>query len=189
MRALVTMLALWQLAGCRATYDGPARTVNPQVFAGPGWLRAHKAAFVRAPNEDSCGPAVVAMMLAAHGMSVPTTMAAKGGASARELRDELRARSLRAFVVAGSVADLERELTAGRPVIVGTMKEVGDAQLAHFELVIAFQPVERNVVTLDPAVGLRMSSLQGFELEWSRAKHTAIVALPASSNNAAREEL
>jgi hypothetical protein len=122
------------------------------------------------------------MLLATRGMDRgDVAKAPPGGATARGLRDELRRHRMRAYVLDGTLVDLERELTAGRSVIVGTIKQVGDTQVSHFELVVALHRDQRRVVTLDPAAGLRESPLAGFEAEWARARHTTIVALPPAA--------
>jgi hypothetical protein len=187
MRAwIVVAIVAGGLAGC-AGYRGPARTISPAAIAGPGWLRADPMVFVAARDENDCGPAAVAMLLASRGMQRGAAWTAPaGGATARGLRDELRRHQLRAYVIDGLLSDLERELTAGRAVIVGTIKQLGGTQVSHFELVVALHPEQRRVVTLDPAAGLRESPLDGFESEWARARHTTIVALPATSAIATR---
>jgi hypothetical protein len=186
MRAafLVTAVIVCELAGCGG-YRGPARSISASAIAGAGWLRIDPIVFVAARDEDDCGPAAVAMLLASRGVDRREVGSAPhGGATAQVLREELRAHQLRAYVLDGTIADLERELTAGRAVIVGTVKQVGGTQVSHFELVVAFHRAQRRVVTLDPAAGLRESPLAGFESEWARARHTTIVALPPPAASA-----
>ena len=167
------------LAACAGGYQGPARTIRYDEVSGPGWLRAKAPTFVGARTDDDCGPATVAMLLAAHGISPsPTVHAPAGGASARSLRDELRAHQLRAFVIVGTTSDLEHELALARPVIVGTVKQVDGRPVQHLELVVALHPQQHVIVTFDPAAGVRRSPLAGFEDEWNGSKRTAIVALP-----------
>lgn len=178
MRPVAIVLAC-MVAACAGGYQGHARTIRYDEVAGPGWLRARAPMFVGARTADDCGPATVAMLLAAHGITVPSQLHAPvGGASARLLRDELRAHQLRAFVIAGTTADLEHELARARPVIVGTTKQVDGRAISHFELVVAIHPRDQVIVTFDPAAGVRRSPLSGFDAEWSGSKRTAIVALP-----------
>jgi hypothetical protein len=112
-----------------------------------------------------------------------TRSPSRGGLSALSLRTLLRQHGLRAFVIEGELADLEHELAAGRPVLVGTVKRVDKRRgRPHYEVVVALDPVQRKVVTLDPAVGWRQSSYDGFLSEWQPARRTAIVALaPAAT--------
>jgi ABC-type bacteriocin/lantibiotic exporter with double-glycine peptidase domain len=180
--ALVAAAIAAALAGaCTARYTGPARPFDPAELGDPGWIRVAGVPDVRQDGADRCGPAALAMVLAY--WRIPARLAGlrvrDGGLRARDLRAVLRDHGLRAFVIAGGVDDLHHELAAGRPVIVGTMKAVDRRTvLAHFEVVVAYHPADRRVVTLDPAAGWRVTPLDGFLLEWGAAKHTTIVALP-----------
>ena len=183
MRALALVIAagLALGAGCAPRYAGPARPFDPTELAAAGWVRVDGVPEIRQRRTDDCGPAAVAMVLGywrlaprLDGVAIP-----EGGMHARDLRGLLRDHGLRAFVIEGTFADLEHELGAGRPVIVGTLKPVSRKKaLAHYEVVVAYHPVERRVVTLDPALGWRVSPLDGFLLEWAASEHTTIVALP-----------
>ena len=63
----------------------------------------------------------------------------------------------------------------------GAANELEFHVLTHYEVVVAYHPERREVVTLDPAEGWRVSPLKGFELEWAASEHTAIVALPPAT--------
>lgn len=167
--------------GCASSYTGPARPFDPLELRGDGWVRVDGVPDIRQDDVDDCGPAVVEMVLGF--WRVPPRLGdldiPKGGMHAADLRILLRDHGLRAFVIEGTVDDLEHELAAGRPVIVGTMKPVDRRKvLAHYEVVVAYHPIERRVVTLDPAAGWRVTPLAGFLIEWGASEHTTIVALP-----------
>jgi hypothetical protein len=153
VRAIAIALAVLAI-GC-AHYRGTSRPIDARRLAEP---------------------AVLAMMLAYH-QRAASDLRTADGASARELRAVLQARELDAYVLAGNRADLERELVARRPVIVGTIKEIGARRVPHFELVIAVHR-DGTVVTLDPAGGPRAMPASGFEAEWAGSGHTMIVAAP-----------
>jgi hypothetical protein len=167
-------------AGC-VRYTGPARDFDPVELRDPGWVRVRGVPEVRQDGVDDCGPAAAAMVLRywkraprLAGVAVP-----KGGMRADDLRGVLRDHGLRAFVIEGTVADLEHELAAGRPVIVGTMKAVSRKKVrSHYEVVVAYHPAEKRVVTLDPAAGWRVTPLDGFLIEWGATQHTTVVSLP-----------
>ena len=167
-------------AGC-VRYTGPARDFDPAELRDAGWVRVGGVPEVRQDGADGCGRAAAAMVLRywrltprLDGVVVPD-----GGLRAAEVRAVLRDHGLRAFVIEGTFADIEHELAAGRPVIVGTMKAVSRRKvLAHYEVVVAYHPVEQRVVTLDPAAGWRVTPVDGFLIEWGATQHTTIVALP-----------
>ncbi len=167
-------------AGC-VRYNGPARDFDPVELRGAGWVRVDGVPEVRQDDVDDCGPAAAAMVLRywrrtprLAGVEIP-----EGGMRAADLRGVLRDHDLRAFVIEGTFADLEHELAAGRPVIVGTMKAVSRKKVrSHYEVVVAYHPGEQRVVTLDPAAGWRVTPLDGFLIEWGATEYTTIVALP-----------
>jgi predicted double-glycine peptidase len=181
VRALIAaVLAAAIGAGC-ARYTGPARDFDPVELRDDGWVRVDGVPEVRQDGVDDCGPAALAMVLRywrldprLGDLEIP-----EGGMHAGDLRTVLRDHGLRAFVIEGSLADLEHELAAGRPIIVGTMKAVSRKKVrSHYEVVVAYHPVDKRVVTLDPAAGWRVTPLDGFLIEWGASEHTAIVALP-----------
>lgn len=185
--ALGLALAFVALAtpGC-VRYTGPAHAIEPStIVAGDGWERVPQMALVRQVGEADCGVAAVAMVLAR--WTRPTGLAEVKasappigrGLRAGQVRDLLRARGLRAFVIEGHIEDLEHEIAAGRPVVVGTLKQVSDRKArSHYEVVVAIHRERRRVVTLDPSLGWRESTYEGFESEWKLSGHTAIVTLP-----------
>jgi ABC-type bacteriocin/lantibiotic exporter with double-glycine peptidase domain len=185
-----TVLAVAALTcACMPRVHTPARDFDPAVLQkDDGWVRVHGVPKIRQHDVSDCGAAVAAMVLGFY--SFPVTVAdlareipiPQKGLAARDVRILLKKRGLRAYVIEGTVADLEHELAAGRPVIVGTTKAIDRRHiLTHYEVVVAYHPSKREVVTLDPAEGWRVSPLKGFELEWAASEHTAIVALPPAT--------
>jgi predicted double-glycine peptidase len=183
---LVVVALCAALAGGCVRYAGPARTISPSEIAeSDGWRRVPQMTLVRQQHDAECGVAAVAMVLgrwlgptdlASVLASVPTL---GKGLRARQIRDLLRARGLRSFVIAGTFADLEHEVSAGRPVVVGTLKRLSDRTArSHYEVVVAVHPERQLVVTLDPSLGWRQSSYAGFDSEWSLSGRTTIVTLP-----------
>jgi hypothetical protein len=180
-RGLALVIAAAIGAGCGVSYTGPARSFDPIELRDDGWIRVAHVPAVRQDGTDDCGPAAVEMVLGfwriaprlAH-VDVPD-----GGLRARDLRAVLRDHGLRAYVIAGTLDDLAHELAAGRPVIVGTMKAVSRRKVrSHYEVVVAYHPADRRVVTLDPAAGWRVTPLDGFLIEWGATEFTTIVSVP-----------
>ena len=174
--ALAALLA----AGC---YRGTAVDTAPDALArDPNWIRVELPE-VRQTGASDCGAAALASVL--DYWRRPTSLAAiedvvdtkHGGASLGELEQFARARGLDAFVINAEVSDLEHELGAGRPVIVGMIKPYRPGRgIAHYEVVIGYEPVRKRVLTFDPAHGLRENDLAGFLREWEPAKRVALVA-------------
>ena len=170
-----------------ACYAGTARSVSPSqasaFAADPSWVVVQDVPFVAQQADEDCGPAALAMVLGRFG--VPVTLAdvtsaappKDGGVRAGDLRDFARAKGLEAFVVAGTFDDLFGELGRGRPVLVGLAKPMtGGRGLAHYEVVVAINRRARQLLTLDPAAGLRQNSLEGFAREWAPTGRVTLIA-------------
>jgi ABC-type bacteriocin/lantibiotic exporter with double-glycine peptidase domain len=170
-----------------ACYAGSARSVSPRqasaLAADPSWIVVREVPFVAQQADEDCGPAALAMVLVRFG--VPVTLAdvtfaappRDGGVRAGDLRDFARAQGLQAFVVAGTFDDLFGELGRGHPVLVGLAKPmIGGRSRAHYEVVVAINRRARQLLTLDPAGGLRENSLEGFAREWAPTGRVTLIA-------------
>ena len=182
--------ALWLgLSGAlvSACYAGSARSISPSqasaLTADPAWLVVRDVPFVPQRGDEDCGPAALAMVLGRLGVPVTRADVASAappgdkGVRAGDLRDFARARGLQAFVVAGTFDDLFGELARGNPVLVGLAKPMtGGRALPHYEVVVAISRRAREVLTLDPARGLRENSLEGFAREWAPTGRVTLIA-------------
>jgi len=183
MRGRLLLTAALLLGGC-VRYVGGARAVTPGQLEGTGWIRASQVEVVRQRTITDCGLAAAAMV-AAHWQGPAASVEVmrrpvppKPGLRAVEVRELLASRGLAAYVIAGRFPDLEHELRAGRPVIVGTVKPQNDGRAnRHYEVVVALHPANRRVVTLDPRAGWRQWSYEAFDTEWSAARRTTIVTM------------
>lgn len=187
-RATRLALVVWALLGvlgttaCQLSYTGGARAVRPAEL-GDGWYRAAATPVVRQHHETDCGLAALAMVAGAWGRSwsvadlnrqlAPTERGIKLGA----LRDLARARGLDAYAIKGTSRDLEQELAAGRPVLLGLMLPYDRKRNAsHYEVAVAMNPQDGTVVTIDPASGdWRQRSRQVLDLEWKAAGFATLV--------------
>jgi ABC-type bacteriocin/lantibiotic exporter with double-glycine peptidase domain len=140
---------------------------------------------LRQHAEADCGAAAIAMVVSYWTRAAPAVLAAAlapvppTGLKARVLRDFAQSHGLAAFLVHGELADLEHELAAGRPVVVGLVKPQRKGVLTHYEVVVALHAQRAIVVTLDPAEGWRQNSLAGFLAEWRPAGQlTLVVSAP-----------
>lgn len=172
------------LAGC---YHGSARSVSPdQLTRERGWLLVQGVDLVKQRSDNECGAAALAMML--HRWSVPASTddivqgipAAKGEPiAAGVLRDFARHKGLQAFIIKGEMADLVKEVTANRPVMVGLVQRYSDKARAHYEVVTGINPTAKRVLLLDPGRGLREDGFDGFMSEWEPAGRMTLVIVPS----------
>ena len=175
-------VALASLTGCQLPYTGGARPVSPAQL-DTSWLRAAPTPVVRQKQESDCGLAALAMVAGAWGRHwslddlahriPPSEKGEKLGA----LRDLARDRGLDAFALRATPQDLQHELAAGRPVLLGLMLPFDRGHnRAHYEVAIAMNPKDGTVITIDPASGEWMRrSKDVLDLEWKSAGYPALV--------------
>jgi ABC-type bacteriocin/lantibiotic exporter with double-glycine peptidase domain len=181
----VALLAAALAAGC-ATVVPAGRPFAPARFMDePGWVAVRDVPLVRQRRPMDCGPAAAAMVLAYwdRAESVDAIRAAsrvpgERGVSAGALRDHLRSRGLEAYLIGGEVDDLERELLAGRPVLVGTVRRGDGGLVAHYQVVVGLHPERQEVVVHDPAEGSIIIALDVFQRRWLESRRLALLAFP-----------
>jgi ABC-type bacteriocin/lantibiotic exporter with double-glycine peptidase domain len=191
--ALVGLLALSSVSGC-ASYRGSSREASPAVLAQqPGWVRLDQVKLVRQKGIKDCGSAALSTVLRYLEPDGPAALDRAAidfnlreepgrGLSAGQLRDYARERGFDAFVIQGAFEDLTHEVKEGRPVIVGVLKPMSSGEaLAHYEVFIGYHPDKQEVLTLDPARGLRQFDVKGFLEEWKAAGHVTLVVMPKQS--------
>ena len=194
---LFGLLALASFPAC-ASYKGASREVSAATLAEqPGWVRIENVDLVRQRGIKDCGSAALATVLGYLHPGGPATLRREAidaalreapgrGLAASQLRDYARAQGFDSFVIKGAVEDLQHEVEAGRPVIVGVHKRLSSNEaLAHYEVFVGFNPTRREVLTLDPARGLRRFELDGFVEEWQGSGQVAIVVMPKEPAGAA----
>jgi len=168
-----------------ACYSGSAQTIPASSMTAlardPDWEIVSDVPFVRQQTAHDCGPAALAMVLA-HFRVPPAGAPALAGGDVRAgtLRDVARSHGLDAYVVSGTFADLFAQVGRGRPVVVGLAKPMaftGGRALAHYEVVIGVNRARRLILSLDPAMGLRENTLEGFAREWAPTQQVTIVFL------------
>lgn len=174
-------LVLLAAAGC--SYLGSARSFDPGEFSrDPRWHRCDGVPMIPQRDEKDCGAASAAMVLAHWKRPTPIEEilsirppAPGRGMTAGDLKACFEAKGLKAFTGKGTLELLEKQVRKGRPAIVGLVKPHLQGLLTHFEVVVAVHPVEKRVVTLDPARGWRENDLEGFFAEWEPAGRTLLV--------------
>lgn len=185
---MIAIAALGLAAGCG--YLGSARPIENSAFdVEPGWVAVRNIPFQPQEGETDCGAACAAMVLS-HGGHPSTTKdvvaaapPSKEGMRAGDLRDFIKGRGLKSFLIHGTLDDLKTELAAGRPVIVGLKKPYVNAAWDHYEVVMAIHPEKKSVATLDPARGLRQNTYEGFLQEWEPTGKLTIVVVGKDSSS------
>ena len=199
MRALAPLtlplpLALACVAACHLDYSGGARPISIADTQTTAWVHAAPTPVVRQLAESDCGLAALAMVAGAWGRSwgmgdlTHRIRPTDTGVSLGALRDLARERGLDAYAIAGTHTDLEHELGAGRPVLLGLVLPF-DRQhdRRHFEVAIALDKADGSVVTIDPATGdMLRRTARILDLEWKTAGYAALVVIADLSKPAAR---
>jgi ABC-type bacteriocin/lantibiotic exporter with double-glycine peptidase domain len=169
--------------GC-ASYQGTAKEARPAEIAREGgWVIVPGFPRVLQQADHDCGAAALAAVLGFWGQPTsPGRIAAAAGRKGQRLRASdlesyARGRGLSSYVFFGTMTDIAYEIGHGRPVIVGVGKQFEkDKAIAHYEVVIGYEPDKRQVLLLDPALGWQVNSFEGFGREWSYSKGVTMVA-------------
>ncbi len=171
--------------GC-ASYHGSAKSAQPSVIAQQGqWRMVQNFPHVAQTGDKDCGAAALAAVLRfwGHPASPDSVEASLGRADSRlqagDMEAYARSLGLESYVFYGTMKDVVHEIEQGRPVIVGLGKMVDDKKaLAHYEVVVGYEPNKKQVLLLDPARGWQVDSYEGFANEWAISKAVTIVTFP-----------
>ena len=182
------LAALLVLGACSPRYTGKGVALTPEALVTDrAWTAGRGVPVLRQRSERDCGPTALAMVLARFTTELPPSalvFAADRRYTSGELRDRARALGFSAFVVAGTLDDIEHELEEGRPAIVGMAKPTLNGPIAHYEVVVGLNRVDQRVATIDPALGLRQNSVTDFLVEWAPAGHVLLVVLGRTEQTA-----
>ena len=189
--ALLTLVVFVASVGCSA-YRGTARAAEPAELAREGdWTMVENFPLVRQVDDDDCGGAALASVLRfwGHPATPGSVEKAVGGKNKRlragDMAAHARELGLRAYVVNGTMDDVVYELEQGRPIIVGLGKEIATKKvLAHYEVVVGYEPQKRLVLLLDPGSGWQIDTFDGFNAEWARSGRVTIVTFLPSADDA-----
>src|ERR1044071_7064024 len=155
LRRVGTMAAL--VLGC-ASYRGTATTVQPSDVAREGgWVIVPHFPLVMQQGDHDCGAAALAAVLTYWGHPAKPAEIVEAQPkpgqrlSASDIEHYARGQGLSSYVFFGTMKDVAYELTHGRPVIVGVAKPYsGNKALAHYEVVVGYEPAKKRVLFLDP---------------------------------------
>lgn len=184
IRAARIVVLFGLMAACQLPYTGGARPVAPAQLDA-SWLRAAPTPVVMQKQESDCGLAALAMVAGTWGRhwSVddlahripPSGKGVKLGA----LRDLARDRGLEAYAIRAKPEDIQHELAAGRPVLLGLVLPFDrEHNRSHYEVAVAMNPRDGTVVTIDPASGNWMRRSKAvLDVEWKAAGYPALVVV------------
>jgi hypothetical protein len=85
-------------------------------------------------------------------------------------------------VIEGTLEDIKHELQSGRPIIAGMAKPTAKGRVSHYEVIVGLHVPTRRIATLDPALGARQNSLEGFVHEWVPTGQLLLIVLPPKSS-------
>src|SRR5688572_25422153 len=177
-RFLIVVVAAVASLGC--LYQGEAKSFDATEHRPDVEMLA--VPVVLQEDRLDCGPAALSSLLAYWGIeetpdSIRRAIGTPKGRTLRaaDLREHAKRKGLDAFVFQGTLAELEAEIQARRPVLVGTLKPyVGNKWFAHYEVVTAVG--QGTIVTMDPGGGYREYPTAGFLREWERTQRVMLVA-------------
>lgn len=133
------------------------------------------------PEEDSCGPSSLAMLLLHHGIPAPvrdlvreTRTTGLRGTLATDLAAAARRRGLDASVESLSLDGLKAEIAAGRPVVL--LVDLGGWIVSRPHYVLAYGYTEEGVVAHSGSREGALIPYAEFRRQWDRAGRLAVVA-------------
>ncbi len=150
---------------------------------------APRAELARVPffaqKEYECGPAALAMVMAAAGVAVTPDelveqvyLPARKGSLQVEMLAATRQRGLLAYALQPQLKELLQEVAAGHPVLVFQNVSLPIYPVWHYAVVVGYD-LQSNTITLHSGETERLQmSLFTFERVWARGHYWAMLALP-----------
>jgi ABC-type bacteriocin/lantibiotic exporter with double-glycine peptidase domain len=181
LQIAVAALAALSL-GCSA-YRTTAKEAQPSRLVREGnWVVVPRFPLVLQPGTKDCGAAALSSVVRYWGRAAtPEAIEGFTGHSNERLRAGdlerfARASGLSSYVFYGTMTDVVYELQRGRPVIVGLGKVIEPKKaLAHYEVVVGYEPKKKLVLLLDPGRGWQVDTFEGFGREWAASKGVTVV--------------
>nr|WP_276597913.1 PA2778 family cysteine peptidase [Roseateles koreensis] len=173
------------MCGCVAT---PVQQLTQQWPAElPTHAQLNNTPFI-AQDDYECGPAALAMLLQAAGVSVQPEqlrpqvfIPGRQGSLQIEMMVAARRHGLPAYRLQPTLETLMREVAAGHPVLVFQNLSLPIYPVWHYAVVIGYDRDDSTLTLHSGSTpGLTMS-LSAFERTWARGDHWAFVALPTST--------
>ena len=188
-----TALAL-ALTGCAAPRAGPPREARVAADGLPDPVRLPDVPFVAQPDWQ-CGPAALAIAMAAAGRPVPVEAIARDaftpglqGTLQPEMLAAARRRGFLATELPPSLDALRAELAAGRPVIVLQNLGLGWWPRWHYAVAVGIDRELGEVVLHSGDTPSMSMPLATFEHTWSRSGRWAMSVTPPDRLPASADE-
>jgi tetratricopeptide (TPR) repeat protein len=190
--ALAGVLVCALLVGCATPQVTQLRAQAREVQLAPQ-AELHQVPFY-AQKEYECGPAALAMVMAAAGVAISPDdlvaqvyLPARKGSLQVEMLAATRQHGLLAYVLKPRLQDLLQEVAAGHPVLVFENVSLPIYPVWHYAVVVAYD-LGRNTITLHSGETERMEmSLYTFERTWGRGQYWAMLAQPPAQLPATAE--
>lgn len=188
-RRSLAVLAALSLA-C-SSYKTTAKEAQPSRLVQEGnWVVVPRFPLVLQRGTKDCGAAALSAVAQYWGRSAPPEVieASTGRVGERlragDLEHFARENGLSSYVFYGTMNDVIYEVQRGRPVIVGLGKMIEEKKaLAHYEVVVGYEPKKRLVMLLDPGRGWQVDSFEGFAREWAISKAVTVVVFLRAPNH------
>lgn len=170
------MKTIFALAGLALAGAGCSAVDPLRLASDPDWSVVEETPVRLQAGETDCGAAALAMVLARWGRSEDgcRRLDADGGIRAGALRDCARETGLQAYVVRGTLEDLQDEVAKRHPVVVGLLK----GAVSHYEVVAGLNDADGELLLVDPARGWRRERRDRFLEEWEGSGRVTLVVFP-----------
>jgi ABC-type bacteriocin/lantibiotic exporter with double-glycine peptidase domain len=178
-------LAVFLLAtGCQLA---SVRSSAPQALRGdPSWVLVPDLELVSQRGRHDCGVAALTTVVgywqpAATMDSVAQAVGPiddRRGVPAGRLRAVAQAHGLKAFLIEGSLDDLQHEVVHRRPVILGLVGAEHGHLYGHYDVVVGVNPSRRLFLLADPRGAWRQVKADDLLTVWRPTRQLALVIFP-----------
>lgn len=172
------------LHGCATPQTSALRTQAPAEL--PRQIELTEVPYF-AQEAHQCGPATLAMVLGANGLSVAPEqlepqiyLPEKAGSLQIEMLAATRRHGLLAYVLQPQLRDLLAEIAAGRPVVVLQNLSFNWYPLWHYAVAVGYDLERGDIILRSGPERRQLLPLTTFEHTWARSNYWAMLALPPS---------
>ena len=142
-----------------------------------------------AQDDYQCGPAALATVLQASGVSVTPEalvdqvyLPARQGSLQVEMLAATRRHGRIAYELAASLPDVLREVAAGNPVIVLQNTSIRPMPLWHYAVVVGYDLEKKEILLRSGTRARKHMPFTAFDFFWRDGKYWAMVAMPPDAS-------